>query len=55
MLAGIFKKAKKAGGKRLKHNGYLDYEIPLHWIAEEDGDTLTVYDPTRGGNDGFIL
>lgn len=49
LKSGIFKKEKKAGGKRLNHNGYLDYEIPLHWIAEEDGDTLTVYDPDGEG------
>ena len=49
LKSGIFKKEKKAGGKKLNHNGYLDYEIPLHWIAEEDGDTLTVYDPDGEG------
>lgn len=27
----------------------MDYEIPLHWIAEEDSDTLTVYDPDGEG------
>lgn len=27
----------------------MDYEIPLHWIAEEDSDTLTVCDPDGEG------
>ena len=49
LKSGIFKKVKKAGGKRLNHNGYLDYEIPLHWVAEEDDDTLAVYDPDGEG------
>ena len=49
LKSGIFKKRKRRAAKKLNHNGYLDYEIPLHWIAEEDSDTLAVYDPDGEG------
>lgn len=31
------------------HNGYLNYEMPMDWVSEEDGDNLFIYDPDGDG------
>lgn len=33
----------------LNHNDYLNYELPINWCAEEDGDNLLIYDPDGNG------
>lgn len=33
----------------IKHNGYLDYELPNNWIAEEDSENIIIYDPKGNG------
>lgn len=33
----------------LNHNDYLNYELPVNWCSEEDGDNLLIYDPNGNG------
>ena len=33
----------------LNHNEYLDYTLPNEWCAEEDEDTLLLYNPDGNG------
>ena len=31
------------------HNEYLNYELPLNWCAEQDADSLILYNPNGKG------
>jgi len=33
----------------ISHGGYLDFMIPNHWVAEENDETMSVYDPEGDG------
>lgn len=34
---------------KFNHNGYLNYELPDNWCAEEDNDNLLMYNPDGDG------
>ena len=33
----------------LNHNNYINYELPMNWCAEENGDSLFIYNPNGNG------